>query len=148
MTLLALREYTKNENRIYTKEWKILQAVTFVQRLWSVWGNRSRLRVIWRHSQKAPQITESHELSFLVGIMGVDECLEWSQYRVRQTGIKKRKRYTMFIWTAIHLLARTKTRSTGGYLWPELLDGYKKPETEEEHFSLSLVIPCLMGIVC
>lgn len=148
MTLLALREYTKNENsKIYTKEWKTLQGVTSVQRKWSVWGNRSRMRVSWRHSRKVLQMTKFHKLSFLVGIMGTDKCLEWSQYRVGQTGMRKRKRYPMFIWISIHLLARPKARSTGRYLWPELLDGYKKLQTEEEYFSLSLIIPCLMGIV-
>lgn len=54
-------------------------------------------RVSWKHSQKVLQITKFHKLSFLVGIMGADECLEWSQYRVGQTGMRKRKRYPMFI---------------------------------------------------
>lgn len=126
----------------YTQEWKILQGVTFVQRLWDVWTNRSRMKVIWRHSQNVLQITEFHKFSFLVGITGADECLEWSQYRVGQAGMRKRKRYTMFLWISIHLLARTKARSKCGYLLPELLDGYiQKLQTEEEYFSLSLIIP-------
>lgn len=59
---------------------------------------------------------------------------------------KEKEKGMLCLYEYQYTSARTKARSTGGYLLlPQLLDSYKKLKTDEEYFSLSLIIYTMLN---